>query len=472
VNPPPNVPPLHRPILIALIVSCAFFMQQLDGTVIATALPQMAISFNDTPVNVSIGMTAYLLTLAVFIPSSGWMADRFGARTIFGSAIAVFTIGSVLCGLASTLPLFTAARMLQAVGGAMMVPVGRLIVLRSVEKHELIRSMAFVSIPGLVAPVLGPPLGGFITTYFTWRWIFFLNIPIGLIGIALVALFFANVRSEERRRFDALGFVLSGAGLACLMFGFTALGRSADDLAVTLPILAAGAVLAVLAYRHIRVHPEPLVNLETLRIRNFAIATLWGGSLFRITIGSTPFLWPLMFQTSFGMSAFVSGLYMMACTGGDLSAQTLTRKIVRRFGFRNVLVVNGFICTAFFAACVAFRPSLPAAFIILVLLAIGMSRSLQFTSLNALGYVDVPAPLMSSATSLASTIQQLSIGVGVAFGALVLHVAAGARGDASATYSLADFHVAFVAITLISLGATLHFLRLRPSAGAAASGRS
>ena len=472
MNPPPTIPPLHRPILIALIVSCAFFMQQLDGTVIATALPQMAISFNDTPVNVSIGMTAYLLTLAVFIPSSGWMADRFGARTIFGSAIAVFTIGSVLCGLASTLPLFTAARMLQAVGGAMMVPVGRLIVLRSVEKHELIRSMAFVSIPGLVAPVLGPPLGGFITTYFSWRWIFFLNIPIGLVGIVLVALFFQNLRSEDRRRFDAVGFVLTGAGLACLMFGFTSLGRTTGDAAVSIATLAVGAVLAGFAYRHVRRHPEPLLNLETLRIRNFAIATLWGGSLFRITIGSTPFLWPLMFQTSFGMSAFVSGLYMMACTGGDLSAQALTRKIVRSFGFRNVLVVNGFVCTAFFGLCVAFRPSSPAIFIILVLLVIGMSRSLQFTSLNALGYVDVPVPLMSSATSLASTIQQLSIGIGVAFGALVLHTAARARGEASAAYSVADFHIAFVAITLIAFASTLHFLRLRPSAGAAASGRS
>ncbi len=473
MNPPPNDPPPHRPILIALIVSTAFFMQQLDGTVIATALPQMAISFHDTPVNVSIGMTVYLLTLAVFIPASGWMADRYGARTIFGSAILVFTIGSVLCGLASTLPLFTLARMLQAIGGAMMVPVGRLIVLRSVEKHELIRSMAFVSIPGLVAPVLGPPLGGFITTYFTWRWIFFLNIPIGLAGIALVAIFFQNLRSEERGPFDLIGFVLSGAGLACLMFGFTSLGHAGGSAAFSILFLTIGAALAVLAYRHFRRHPQPLLNLETLRIRNFAIATVWGGSLFRITIGSTPFLWPLMFQTSFGMSAFTSGLYMMACTGGDLGAQALTRQIVRRFGFRNVLVINGFICTAFFAACLAFRPGLPAAIIIFVLIAIGMSRSLQFTSLNALGYVDVPVPLMSSATSLASTIQQLSVGVGVASGALILHLAARSHGEGSSTdYSLADFQVAFVAMTVIVLGSTLHFLRLRPTAGAAASGRS
>jgi EmrB/QacA subfamily drug resistance transporter len=451
--------PPRRPILIALIVSCGFFMNQLDGTVIATALPQMARSFHDTPVNVSIGMTAYLLTLAVFIPSSGWMADRFGSRTVFGSAIAVFTIGSVLCGLAPTLPAFTAARILQAIGGAMMVPVGRLVVLRSVEKHELIRSMAFVSIPGLVAPVIGPPLGGFITTYFSWRWIFFLNIPIGLAGIVLVALFFANIREEERRPFDLAGFVLGGGGLAALMFGLTSLGHAGADPHLAIGMLLAGAVLAVFAYLHVRRAPYPLVNLETLRIRNFSIATLWGGTLFRITIGSTPFLWPLMFQTTFGMSAFTSGLYLMACTGGDLGAQVFCRKIVRHFGFRNTLVVNGFLCSALFAACISFAPSSPAWFIIVVLLAIGVARSLQFTSLNALGYVDVPPPLMSSATSLAGTLQQLSIGLGVAFGALILHVAGG------------DFRVAFLAMTLIGLGSTAHFLRLRPTAGDAARGR-
>ena len=463
--------PPRRPILIALIVSCGFFMNQLDGTVIATALPQMARTFHDTPVNVSIGMTAYLLTLAVFIPSSGWMADRYGSRTVFGSAIAVFTIGSILCGFSPTLPAFTAARILQAVGGAMMVPVGRLVVLRSVEKHELIRAMAFVSIPGLVAPVLGPPLGGFITTYFSWRWIFFLNIPIGLVGVALVALFFANIREEERRPFDVVGFVLSGAGLAALMFGLTSLGRGTASPTLAVGMLLAGAVLAALAYLHVRRSPHPLVNLETLRIRTFAIATLWGGTLFRITIGSTPFLWPLMFQTTFGMTAFGSGLYMMACTGGDLAAQAFCRKVVRHFGFRNTLVINGFACTAFFGACVAFAPSSAPAFIIAVLLAIGVSRSLQFTSLNALGYVDVPPPLMSSATSLASTLQQLSIGMGVAIGALILHVSARAHGEVSQSYSLTDFHVAFIAMTFIALGSTLHFLRLRPSAGDSARRR-
>jgi EmrB/QacA subfamily drug resistance transporter len=466
VNQPPR-----RPFLIALIVSCGFFMNQLDSTVIATALPQMARSFHETPVNVSIGITAYVLTLAAFIPASGWMTDRYGSRTVFGSAIAVFTLGSVLCGLAPGLPAFTAARILQAIGGAMMVPVGRLVVLRSVEKHELIRAMAFVSIPGLVAPVIGPPLGGFITTYASWRWIFFLNIPIGLIGVALVAIFFANVREDERRPFDVAGFVLSGAGLAALMFGLSSLGRESASAGLAVGILAIGAVLAVLAYRHIRRSPHPLVNLETLRIRNFAIATLWGGTLFRMTIGSTPFLWPLMFQTTFGMSAFVSGLYMMACTGGDLGAQAFCRKVVRHFGFRNTLVFNGFACTALFAACVTFAPGSPPAFIIAVLLAIGVSRSLQFTSLNALGYVDVPPPLMSSATSLAGTLQQLSIGMGVAFGALILHVAAQARGEAAQSYSLGDFHVAFVAMTVIALGSTFHFLRLGASAGEAARGR-
>jgi len=321
-----------------------------------------------------------------------------------------------------------------------------------------------------VAPVIGPLLGGFITTYFSWRWIFFLNIPIGLAGIALVAIFMPNPRADERRPFDVVGFVLTGAGLAALMFGINSLGRSSGSIGLTLATLTAGVAFATLAYRHIRRHPHPLVNLATLRIRNFAIATLWGGSLFRITIGSTPFLWPLMFQTSFGMSAFASGAYMVACTGGDLGAQAFVRKVVRRFSFRNLLIVNGFACTLLFAACATFSPSSPPAFIIVTLIAIGISRSLEFTTLNALGYVDVPTPLMSSATSLASTIQQLSIGLGVAIGALILDVAARSRGEASQVYSLTDFHIAFVAMALFAFAATLHFLRLQPTAGAAARG--
>lgn len=459
----------RRPLLIALIVSSAFFMQMLDGTIIATALPQMAQSFRDTPVNVSIGMTVYLLTLAVFIPTSGWMADRFGARTVFGGAIVVFTLGSILCGMSMTLGEFTAARILQAIGGAMMVPVGRLTVLRTAPKNELIRSMQFITIPGLVAPVLGPPLGGFITSYASWRWIFYLNVPIGLAGVVLVMLFMQNFRTEERRPFDVTGFVLSGAGFASLMYGISQISHSETNWPVALAVLAIGAGLAAGAIVHARHHPHPLIDLATLRIPTFALATVWGGSLFRITVGATPFLWPLMFQVNFGMSAFASGLLIAWCAAGDLGMQTLTRPILRRFGFRNVMLVNGSLCTVAIFACMVFGPQTPQFVIAAILLAIGILRSLQFTALHALSYVDIPPPLMSSATALAATVQQLSIGFGVAFGAFTLHVAAQLHGG-SQTYSVTDFRIAFAAIGVCALLSTLHFLRLAPTAGVEASG--
>lgn len=460
----------ERSVLVALIVSCAFFMQQLDSTAIATALPQMARSLHDTPVNLSIGLTVYLLTLAVFIPSSGWMADRFGSRSVFVAAIAIFTLGSILCGISGSLWQFVGARILQGIGGAMMVPVGRLIVLRSAQKHELIRSMQFVTIPGLTAPVLGPPVGGLIATYASWRWIFFLNVPIGVVGIALALAFMQDLRAEERRAFDAVGFALSGTGLACLMFGFSAGGRGGTSPALALSVLLAGAVLFALALLHARRHPEPLLNLGPLRYRNFAIATIFGGALFRVTIGATPLLWALLFQTVFGMTAFISGVLMMVCTGGDLAMQAVTRRTLRRFGFRNTMIVNGLICALGVFACMAFSAQGPRALIVGVLLWIGLSRSLQFTALNALGYVDIPPPMMSSATSLASTIQQLSAGVGVAFGAVVLHASSVLRGGSAQSFDVTDFRIAFAAIGLTALISAFNFRRLLPQAGAEVSG--
>src|SRR5580693_2031433 len=250
---------------IALVVAGAFFMENLDGTVIATALPQMAQSFHVGPVSLNVGMTAYMLTLAVFIPISGWIADRFGARTVFGGAIAVFTISSIFCGFCNGLGEFVVARIIQGVGGAMMVPVGRLVVLRSTEKQHLLRATAFITWPGLIAPVLGPPVGGFITTYASWRWIFFLNVPIGALGLLAVFLFMVEQREDRGRPFDALGFVLSGAGLALLMFGFELLGRG-DTAGTTIAgVLGAGAVLAAFAWRHANSHPTPMLDLSALR---------------------------------------------------------------------------------------------------------------------------------------------------------------------------------------------------------------
>lgn len=452
--------------IVALIVSFAFFMQQLDGTVIATALPQMAATFGAAPVTVSIGITAYLLTLAVFIPTSSWVADRFGSRTIFGAAIVVFTLGSVCCGFSDTLWQFVLARILQAIGGALMLPVGRLAVLRGAEKHELLHLTQFITIPGLVAPVIGPALGGFISTYASWRWIFYLNVPIGLIGLALALIFMRNYRAPERRAFDVTGFLLSGVGLSSLMYGFTLLSEERAAWYLIAGFVIAGAVLVWLAVRHAGRHATPLVELTPLRIPTFAASTITGGALLRLTIGATPFLWPLMFQLGFGMTAFLSGLLVMACTAGDFISAMLARAVVRVVGIRRLLVFGGVLSTAFILACALFTAQTPVIAIVVVLAAIGVIRSLQFTSIGSLAYSDVPAEQMSAASTLLSTLQQLTMGMGVAFGAFALNSIAFVRGGAGNGPDTTDFRLAFIAVATAGACATLVFARLPANAGA------
>ncbi|MGA2396180.1 MAG: MFS transporter [Candidatus Lustribacter sp.] len=464
------VAPEFRQRLIALTVACAFFMEMLDGSVIATALPQMARSFHESAVSLSIGMSAYLLTLAIFIPISGWMADRFGAKTIFLSAIAVFTGASVLCGLSNTLLVFAAARIVQGVGGAMMVPVGRLVVLRGTEKHDLINVMQFISTPGLIAPVLGPPIGGFITTYSSWRWIFYLNVPIGLLGLVLVWKFMTEYREDARRSFDTPGFILSGVGLASLLFGLDQLGRPSIAPALTGGLIGGGAVVCAFAVLHLRRAAHPLLDLSLFRIPTFATSTLFGGSSFRMVIGTMPFLWPLLFQVGFGMTAFASGGLTIACAAGDFCMKFFSRRILRRFGYRQTLVVNGFCVALGVLACAGFGPATPPVAIAGVLFLIGLLRSVQFGAFNALTYGDVPPERMSAASSLASTSQQMSFGLGIAFGALALHLAGlwnagGARG-----LTIGDFRMAFAATAVLCVFSAVTFMRLDANAGASTSG--
>lgn len=448
----------RRSLLIALIVAGAFFMEQLDGTVISTALPQMAHSFGDDPVHLSIGMTAYLLTLAVFIPISGWIADRFGSRTVFGGAIVVFTLASVLCGISGNVVEFVAARVVQGIGGAMMVPVGRLIVLRTTEKRDLLRAMTLITWPGLVAPVLGPPIGGFVTTYLSWRWIFLFNVPIGVVGIALVMLFVANQRAEEQHPLDGAGFVLSAVALASLVYALDLAGRAQVDLPLVGVLALAGIVTAVLAVRHAGRHPHPLLDLSTLAIPTFEAAVGWGGSISRTAISAVPFLLPLLFQVGLGMSAFTSGVLMLAFAAGNLGMKTITTAILRRWGFRTVLIVNGTLCAATMFACAWLSARPPVVLIVLILLASGLTRSMQYTSLTSLAFVDVPQTAMSGASSFSSMMQQLAWATGIAAGALALKVAGN------------DFRIAFATIGALMLLALPDFVRLRRDAGAEVSG--
>ncbi|HEV2098571.1 MAG TPA: DHA2 family efflux MFS transporter permease subunit, partial [Stellaceae bacterium] len=412
---------LSSRVLVPLVVACAMFMQNLDSTVIATALPTIARSLNENPLRLNVAITCYLLSLAVFIPISGWTADRFGARRVFTSAIVVFTLGSIACGISNSLSALVAARILQGMGGALMVPVGRLVLLRTVPKSDLVRAMSFVSVPALIGPVMGPPVGGLIVTYASWRWIFFINIPIGLLGIVLVNRLVGDLKETGRRPFDLSGFALTGIGLASLAFGFENVGRGALPNIVVVGLLAVGAVCLTIYVRHAGRVSHPIIDLALLKIPTYAMASI-GGFLFRMGLGALPFLLPLMLQVGFGLSALNSGMLTFASAAGAMLMKTSAVRVLRTLGFRIVLVVDALISAAFLFGYSLFRPSTPHLVIFLALLAGGFFRSLQMTSINTLSYADVPPAMLSRATSLTSMAQQLSQTAGVATAALLLHL--------------------------------------------------
>ena len=463
----PMPSPVRSMRLTALIVASALFMQNLDSTVIATALPAMARSFDADPLHMNLALTSYLLSLAVFIPASGWIADRYGTRSVFRAAILVFTVGSVLCGRADSLPFLIAARIFQGVGGAMMVPVGRLVLLRSVEKSELVAAMAWLTMPALVGPVVGPPLGGFIATYADWRLVFDINVPIGVVGIVLVTRFIPEVRDRPAGRFDAIGLLLSAVSLAGLMFGFETVGRGLVPPWMTGALLGAGLLAGVGYVLHARITAYPLLDLSLLRLRTFAVSVL-GGSLFRIGIGAIPFLLPLMLQIGFGWSPAESGLVTFASAAGSLAMKPGAQWALRRFGFRRVLIWNGVLSTVLLAALAALRPTWPLAAFYVVLLAGGFFRSLQFTAYNAIAYAEIARTRMSAATSLYSTIQQLSLTLGITAGAAALEGATRLAGHA--TPVPADFSVAFLVVAAIMALASPASMLMAPNAGAEMSG--
>jgi EmrB/QacA subfamily drug resistance transporter len=454
-----------RPLLIALLVAGAFFMENLDGTVIATALPQMAVSFGARPVDLNIGMSAYLLTLAVFIPISGWISDRYGARPVFASAVVIFTLASVLCGFANGVGSFVAARILQGIGGAMMVPVGRLVVLNNTPKHQLISAIATITWPALVAPVLGPPLGGFITDHATWRWIFFLNLPLGVFALVFALILIPSTKQAGTPAFDWLGFIVSGLGLGSLMYGLELIGRPAPLWLQAAAYLFVGAVLLTGAVFHFRGKANPLIDFSGMRLPTFAV-TISGGSLFRIAIGAVPFLLPLMFQVGFGLSAFHAGLITLAVFAGNLAMKPATTPILRRFGFKPVLIVNGIANALLISACALFSPDTPLAAMLIVLFLGGMCRSMHFTALNTIAFADIPARQMTGANTLFSTAFQLTMGMGIAVGAIGIRIGQAVAGPIGlGGLPAIEFRLAFVLLGIIALFAVVDCLRLDPKAG-------
>ena len=381
--------------LVPAIIGASLMMQTLSATVIANALPTMAKSLHESPIHLNTAITSYLLASAIVLPISGWMADRFGARKIFLFAIVSYALSNAACGFAQNLPQMLLARMAEGASGAMLGPVGRLVLLRSTAKHNLVRAMSVLTMPALLGPVIGPPIGGFIITYFSWRWIFFLNLPIAAVGVMLVLRFIPNVAGGERRPLDWIGLILTGVGMAGVVYGFENLGRNAFPAWVVATMMGGGAACLVAFWLHSRRTPHPILDLGLLKIRTFSAGVI-GGSFMRMGMGATPFLLAMLLQVAFGLTALQAGLMTFASAAAALVMKTAAPPILVRFGFRRTLSVNSVVVALLFMAYAMFRASTPHWMIYAVLLTGGFFRSLQFTSLNGLAFADVDQPRMSS----------------------------------------------------------------------------
>jgi EmrB/QacA subfamily drug resistance transporter len=468
----PDTPPAAGPRsggarTTALIIASALFMEGIDSTVLATALPTMAKSFNVDPLQMSVALTSYLLSLAVFLPASGRAADLFGARNVFRAAIAMFTLGSILCAQANSLGFLVAARVVQGIGGAMMTPVGRLVLLKTVSKGELVSAMSWLMMPATAGPILGPPLGGFIATYLSWRWIFYINVPFGLVGIALVTRYIGEIRESNPAPLDLLGLLLSGLSVFGFMAGFETLGRGIGARSVGVGLILGGLASGFLYWRHARRQDRPILDFRLMRIQTFRISVL-SGSFSRIAVGAVPFLLPMMLQLGFGASAARSGTITLAGSIGALFMRPFAPRLLRRIGFRNTLVWVGLAATTLLASSAAFRPNWPVPAIFAVLVAIGLVQSLQFMGYNTIAYADVPRTQMSAATSVYTTLQQLMLTMGIVASAMALSTSVALHGrDAPLPI---DFSMAYLFVAGVALFAPLISFRLDADAGAELSG--
>ncbi|MFN3508769.1 MAG: MDR family MFS transporter [Allorhizobium sp.] len=449
-----------------LILAVALFMEQMDSTVIATALPTIASDLGVGPITLKLALTSYMVALAIFIPVSGWMADRHGAKRVFRAAIVVFMLGSLLCAVSDSLITFVASRFLQGMGGAMMTPVGRLVLLRTTKKSELVSAMALLTIPGLLGPITGPPVGGFITTFFSWHWIFLINIPIGLLGLWLSSVYLPEIEPIETAHIDWKGFILSSLAASGLVFGLSVMSLPALPVSVGAVATVIGVVSIVLYILHARRHPAPLLDLSLFADRSFR-ASIIGGTLFRIAAGATPFLLPLMLQLGFGMTAFESGMTTFIAAVGAISTKFIARRAFAAAGFRNLLIFSGLFGAITTGANAFFTPATPLALIMAILLLGGFCRSFFFTGVNTLGYAEIEDRAASQATSLTSVLQQVSLALGVAVAASILEASTRLSGG---DLSLGDFHVAFAVVAGLSLFSIVPFFRLPRDVGAAVSG--
>ncbi len=454
----------RRHLALTLLVAGTFFMENLDGTILATAAPTIGRDYGIDSATVGVAITAYLVTLAVLIPISGWLTQRLGARTVFAGAIVVFTVASALCAASGDLAQLTAMRILQGAGGAMMVPVGRLAVLRVTDKSGLVRAIAWLTWPALAAPIVAPLIGGLLVTYASWHWIFLLNIPLGV--VAFVAALRLTPTDIERTRapLDWVGFVLTFTGVGGIVVFGALLAAPSAPLAATIVSGVAGAVLTAAALWHFGRTAHPLLDLRAFRVETFRV-THAGGSLFRLTISAVPFLLPLFFQDALGWSPVQAGAVVLALFVGNLVIKPATTPMLTRWGFRRVLIGStiGAVVTMLLAAFIA--PLTPIALIVALLVVSGMTRSTGFTAYNTIAFADIPSAEMTGANTLASTVQQIAAGLGVAVGAIALRFGAPLASLIGQDDVAGAYRVAFVLIALVALGSVIEALRLSPAAG-------
>ncbi|MVS97729.1 MFS transporter [Devosia marina] len=449
-----------------LILAVALFMEQMDSTVIATSLPAIANDIGTEPIALKLALTAYFVALAIFIPISGWMADRFGAKNIFRLAIFVFMLGSLACSFAYSLETFVGSRFFQGIGSSMMTPVGRLLLVRSTPRNELVAAMAWLTIPALIAPVSGPLIGGFLTTYLSWHWIFWINIPIGIAGIIFSSIYLQVPDERTPRPVDMVGFFIAAVAFAGSVFGLSVISLPALPIIYGYMTLAIGVTAALLYLLHARKTKYPLLDPSLFRHKLFR-SSVTGGSFFRIGVGAMPFLLPLMLQLGFGLNPFQSGAITFVSAIGAIMSKFIAERIFARFGFPRVLGFAAVFGGLLIAAQGLFTTETPVAVMMIILVAGGVLRSIFFTGTNAIGYADISDEEASQATAIVAVAQQLSVAFGVAVAGAILEITTTFSGG---HLSLLNFQIAFFAVGGMSALAGIIYFRLPHDAGNNVSG--
>ncbi len=439
---------------LPLLVAAAFFMQLLDGTILNTAIPSIARSFHSDPLRLHSLAIAYMLTVCVLIPASGWISDRFGSRRVFLFAISSFMLGSLLCALSTSVEMMTICRVIQGIGGAFLMPVGRLVVLRSYPRRMFLKVLNFVTIPGLLGPLLGPVLGGLFVQYASWHWIFLINIPVGIVGLWATVKIMPDLRAVRKQKFDWTGFLIFAPSAVLLALGLEGESGLADKWRMTI-LCSAGASLQLVYWFYSGRHKDPLFSPSLFRIRNFAIG-IAGNLVSRLAGSCLPYMLPLFFQVGMGYSAFKSGLSLIPLAVCNLIAKTIATPLIQKLGYRNIMVANTLLIGSLLMCFCKVSPETPEVLLVLLLALLGTVNSIQFTCMNTLTLIDLPDEFASSGNSLLSMIMQLSIAVSIAAAALMMN-GYGGSADTSNASVIRAFHHTFITIGGIALTSSAIF---------------